>query len=101
MSVTLITRNDWRITGELIKILERAHQSIPEDHVAMAGRYKQINCKKKWKKIGRDPRNRIINVYVESDNSLLTQEISRFFREILFRICGHDGKHAGNRKKLD
>lgn len=38
VSVTLITRNDWRITGALIKILERAHWSIPEDHVAMAGR---------------------------------------------------------------
>lgn len=39
-------------------------QSIPEDLVAMAKRYK-ANKLKKEKKIGENPRNHIINVYVE------------------------------------
>ncbi|XP_058422759.1 probable ATP-dependent RNA helicase DDX43 [Diceros bicornis minor] len=54
VSVTLITRNDWRIANELINILERANQSIPEDLVSMAERYKANKLKKEMeKKMGR------------------------------------------------
>ncbi|XP_036728155.1 probable ATP-dependent RNA helicase DDX43 isoform X1 [Balaenoptera musculus] len=54
VSVTLITRNDWKIAGELINILERANQSVPEDLVVMAERYKANKLKKemenKWER---------------------------------------------------
>nr|XP_020767057.1 probable ATP-dependent RNA helicase DDX43 isoform X3 [Odocoileus virginianus texanus] len=60
VSITLITRNDWKIAGELINILERANQSVPEDLVAMAERYKANKLKKetenKWGKPQRKPR---------------------------------------------
>ncbi|XP_037376825.1 probable ATP-dependent RNA helicase DDX43 [Talpa occidentalis] len=54
VSITLVTRNDWRVANELISILERAHQSIPEDLVSMAERYKANKLKKEMeKKLGR------------------------------------------------
>uniref|UniRef100_A0A8C7B9C1 RNA helicase n=1 Tax=Neovison vison TaxID=452646 RepID=A0A8C7B9C1_NEOVI len=54
ISITLLTRNDWRVAGELINILERAQQSIPEDLVAMAKRYEANKLKKEMeKKLGK------------------------------------------------
>ncbi|KAG8513204.1 putative ATP-dependent RNA helicase DDX43, partial [Galemys pyrenaicus] len=54
VSITLVTRNDWRVANELINILERAHQSIPEDLVSMAERYKANKLKKEMeKKLGK------------------------------------------------
>ncbi|XP_006835850.1 PREDICTED: probable ATP-dependent RNA helicase DDX43 [Chrysochloris asiatica] len=54
VSITLITRNDWRVATELINILERANQSVPEDLVSMAERYKANKQKKEMeKKLGR------------------------------------------------
>nr|XP_008535537.1 PREDICTED: probable ATP-dependent RNA helicase DDX43 isoform X2 [Equus przewalskii] len=54
VSITLLTRNDWRVANELINILERANQSIPEDLVSMAERYKANKLKKEMeKKLGR------------------------------------------------
>ncbi|KAG3289793.1 DEAD-box helicase 43 [Ictidomys tridecemlineatus] len=54
MSITLITRNDWRVATELINILERANQSIPEELVLMAERYKANKLKREMeKKMGR------------------------------------------------
>ncbi|KAM6165917.1 putative ATP-dependent RNA helicase DDX43 [Erethizon dorsatum] len=54
MSITLITRNDWRIATELINILERANQSIPEELISMAERYRANKLKREVeKKIGR------------------------------------------------
>uniref|UniRef100_A0A8C3WA79 RNA helicase n=1 Tax=Catagonus wagneri TaxID=51154 RepID=A0A8C3WA79_9CETA len=54
VSITLITRSDWKIASELIHILERANQSIPEDLVEMAERYKANKLKKEMeKKLGR------------------------------------------------
>lgn len=54
MSITLITRNDWRIATELINILERANQNIPEELVLMAERYKANKLKREMeKKMGR------------------------------------------------
>lgn len=40
ISITLETRNDWKIALELIKILEIANQSIPEVPVTIAEQYK-------------------------------------------------------------
>ncbi|KAM5256798.1 putative ATP-dependent RNA helicase DDX43 [Ctenodactylus gundi] len=54
MSITLITRNDWKIATELINILERANQRIPEELVLMAERYKANTLKREMgKKMGR------------------------------------------------
>ncbi|CAL8360901.1 unnamed protein product, partial [Boreogadus saida] len=40
-AVTLVTREDWRNAGELITILERAGQEVPEELVMMAQRYEK------------------------------------------------------------
>ncbi|XP_061479114.1 probable ATP-dependent RNA helicase DDX43 isoform X4 [Rhineura floridana] len=57
-AVTLVTRNDWRIASELIDILERGNQVIPEELISMAERYKQFQLKKEMEKdLGR-PRGR-------------------------------------------
>ncbi|XP_006902946.1 PREDICTED: probable ATP-dependent RNA helicase DDX43 [Elephantulus edwardii] len=54
VSITLLTRNDWKVATDLINILERANQSIPEDLVSMAERYKANKEKKEMgKKMGR------------------------------------------------
>lgn len=54
VSITLITRNDWRVAAELIHILERANQNIPEELVAMAERYNASKLKREMeKKMGR------------------------------------------------
>ncbi|XP_063147190.1 probable ATP-dependent RNA helicase DDX43 [Candoia aspera] len=49
-AVTLVTRNDWRIASELIDILERGNQVIPEELISMAERYKQFQMKKEMEK---------------------------------------------------
>ncbi|XP_025046965.1 probable ATP-dependent RNA helicase DDX43 [Alligator sinensis] len=49
-AVTLVTRNDWRIASELIDILERANQAVPEELISMAERYKQFKLKKEIEK---------------------------------------------------
>uniref|UniRef100_A0ABI7VXR3 RNA helicase n=1 Tax=Felis catus TaxID=9685 RepID=A0ABI7VXR3_FELCA len=36
ISITLMTQNDWKIATELIKILQRANQSVPKDLITMA-----------------------------------------------------------------
>ena len=51
VSVTLMTQGDWKIAGKLIKVLQRANQSVPEDLVSMAERYKLPRQK-------RDPKNK-------------------------------------------
>ncbi|CAH2248898.1 probable ATP-dependent RNA helicase DDX43 [Pelobates cultripes] len=45
-SVTLVTRNDWRVSEELINILERANQEVPEELFQMAERYREFKQKK-------------------------------------------------------
>ncbi|KAJ7341658.1 hypothetical protein JRQ81_006087, partial [Phrynocephalus forsythii] len=53
-SVTLVTRNDWRIASELIDILERGNQVVPEELISMAERYTQFKLKKEMDRdIGR------------------------------------------------
>ncbi|XP_063046994.1 probable ATP-dependent RNA helicase DDX43 isoform X2 [Engraulis encrasicolus] len=41
ISVTLVTREDWSKAAELINILERAGQDVPEELVQMAERYEK------------------------------------------------------------
>uniref|UniRef100_A0A8I3RUZ1 RNA helicase n=2 Tax=Canis lupus TaxID=9612 RepID=A0A8I3RUZ1_CANLF len=54
ISITLLTRNDWRVAGELINILEIAHQSVPEELVAMAERYEAHRLRKETeRKLGK------------------------------------------------
>ncbi|XP_058590450.1 probable ATP-dependent RNA helicase DDX43 isoform X2 [Neofelis nebulosa] len=53
MSITLITRNDWRIAGELINILERTHQNVPDELMAMAERYKADKLRREMEKLGK------------------------------------------------
>uniref|UniRef100_A0A8C0VG48 RNA helicase n=1 Tax=Cyanistes caeruleus TaxID=156563 RepID=A0A8C0VG48_CYACU len=45
-AVTLVTSNDWRFASELIDILERANQVVPDELIAMAERYKQSQMRK-------------------------------------------------------
>ncbi|XP_041419699.1 probable ATP-dependent RNA helicase DDX43 [Xenopus laevis] len=45
-SITLVTRNDWKVGGELIGILERANQEVPGELFDMAERYRQLKIKK-------------------------------------------------------
>ncbi|XP_039202517.1 probable ATP-dependent RNA helicase DDX43 [Crotalus tigris] len=45
-AITLVTRADWRIASELIDILKRGNQVIPEELILMAERYKQFQLKK-------------------------------------------------------
>ncbi|KAM5197157.1 DEAD box protein 53 [Hipposideros larvatus] len=46
IAITLLTQNDWKSAPELIKILERANQSVPEDLVTMTQRRKLGKPKK-------------------------------------------------------
>ncbi|KAM8953045.1 putative ATP-dependent RNA helicase DDX43 [Pelodytes ibericus] len=45
-SITLVTRQDWRVAEELIQILERAFQEVPEELVEMASRYQEFKNRK-------------------------------------------------------
>uniref|UniRef100_A0A6J0T3K2 RNA helicase n=2 Tax=Pogona vitticeps TaxID=103695 RepID=A0A6J0T3K2_9SAUR len=49
-ALTLVTRNDWRIASELIDILERGNQVVPEELISMAERYKQFQLKKEMER---------------------------------------------------
>ncbi|KAL4625049.1 putative ATP-dependent RNA helicase DDX43 [Arapaima gigas] len=40
-SVTLVSRSDWKQASELVDILDRAGQTVPEELLLMAERYKQ------------------------------------------------------------
>ncbi|ELK12892.1 Putative ATP-dependent RNA helicase DDX53 [Pteropus alecto] len=50
ISTTLMTQSDWKNVPELIKILERANQSVPEDLVTMAEQHKSGKRKKNSRK---------------------------------------------------
>uniref|UniRef100_A0AAY4CIG1 RNA helicase n=1 Tax=Denticeps clupeoides TaxID=299321 RepID=A0AAY4CIG1_9TELE len=45
-SVTLVTRGDWKMASELIHILERAGQEVPEELILMAERYEKHRLEK-------------------------------------------------------
>ncbi|NXJ67688.1 DDX43 helicase, partial [Rostratula benghalensis] len=57
-AVTLVTKKDWRVASELIDILERAHQAVPDELVVMAERYKQFQISKEMEKDIRRPQGR-------------------------------------------
>ncbi|XP_071013947.1 probable ATP-dependent RNA helicase DDX43 [Oncorhynchus clarkii lewisi] len=46
-SITLVTRGDWRKAADLIPILERAGQEVPDELVLMAERYEKHKREKK------------------------------------------------------
>ncbi|XP_043992245.1 probable ATP-dependent RNA helicase DDX43 isoform X2 [Gambusia affinis] len=45
-AITLLTRDNWRMASELISILERAGQDVPEDLVMMAERYEKYKMER-------------------------------------------------------
>ncbi|XP_051880805.1 probable ATP-dependent RNA helicase DDX43 [Pristis pectinata] len=47
-AITLVTRSDWRFAAELVVILERASQPVPEELLMMAKRYEQNKMKKEY-----------------------------------------------------
>ncbi|XP_062429077.1 probable ATP-dependent RNA helicase DDX43 [Rhea pennata] len=57
-AVTLVTKNDWRVASELIDILERANQAVPNELISMAERYKQFQLKKEIERDVRRPQRR-------------------------------------------
>ncbi|XP_030658558.1 probable ATP-dependent RNA helicase DDX43 [Nomascus leucogenys] len=58
VSITTLTRNDWRVASELINILERANQSIPEELVSMAERFKAHQQKREMERKTERPQGR-------------------------------------------
>ncbi|XP_025951707.2 probable ATP-dependent RNA helicase DDX43 isoform X2 [Dromaius novaehollandiae] len=57
-AVTLVTKSDWRVASELIDILERANQAVPNELISMAERYKQFQLKKEIERDVRRPQRR-------------------------------------------
>ncbi|OXB71736.1 UNVERIFIED_CONTAM: hypothetical protein H355_002826 [Colinus virginianus] len=49
-AVTLVTKKDWRVASELIDILQRAEQVVPDELISMAERYKQYQTRKEMEK---------------------------------------------------
>uniref|UniRef100_A0A8B9TIV4 RNA helicase n=1 Tax=Anas platyrhynchos TaxID=8839 RepID=A0A8B9TIV4_ANAPL len=45
-AITLVTRKDWKVVSELIDILERAKQVVPDELISMAERYKKFQMEK-------------------------------------------------------
>ncbi|KAM9563191.1 putative ATP-dependent RNA helicase DDX43 [Guaruba guarouba] len=52
-AITLVTKNNWRFAAELIEILQRTDQVVPNELIAMAQRYKEFQIRKE---IGKDVR---------------------------------------------
>ncbi|PIK35535.1 putative ATP-dependent RNA helicase DDX43 [Apostichopus japonicus] len=50
VSVTFMTRRDWRWAGDIINIMEEAGQEVPDELAEMAERY-QRNCEKKQREL--------------------------------------------------
>ncbi|NWW92939.1 DDX43 helicase, partial [Rhynochetos jubatus] len=57
-ALTLVTKDDWRVASELIEILERANQVVPNELIAMAERYKQFQIRKEMEKGTQRPRRK-------------------------------------------
>ncbi|XP_072188937.1 probable ATP-dependent RNA helicase DDX43 [Excalfactoria chinensis] len=49
-AVTLVTKKDWKAASELIDILQRAKQVVPDELISMAERYKQHQIRKEMEK---------------------------------------------------
>ncbi|XP_027553109.1 probable ATP-dependent RNA helicase DDX43 isoform X2 [Neopelma chrysocephalum] len=58
-AVTLVTKNDWKFASDLIEILERTNQVVPDELIAMAERYKEFQARKEkdiqrpWRKLSK------------------------------------------------
>ncbi|XP_005153365.3 probable ATP-dependent RNA helicase DDX43 [Melopsittacus undulatus] len=57
-AITLVTRNNWRFASELIEILERTDQVVPNELMAMAQRYKEYQIIKETGKYIRRPQSK-------------------------------------------
>ncbi|NXN47086.1 DDX43 helicase, partial [Rhinoptilus africanus] len=57
-AITLVTKSDWKVASELIEILERANQVVPNELIAMAERYKQFQIRKEVEKDIRKPQTK-------------------------------------------
>ncbi|KAG7334006.1 hypothetical protein KOW79_002413 [Hemibagrus wyckioides] len=64
VSVTLVTKGDWKMAGELVHILERAGQEVPEELVLMAERYDRHQKEKEM--FPTKPRGNVQTVHLSS-----------------------------------
>ncbi|XP_078225672.1 putative ATP-dependent RNA helicase DDX43 isoform X2 [Callithrix jacchus] len=58
VSITTMTRNDWRFAPELVNILQRANQIIPDDLLSMAERFKARQQKREMERKMEKPQGR-------------------------------------------
>uniref|UniRef100_A0A2K5SF57 RNA helicase n=1 Tax=Cebus imitator TaxID=2715852 RepID=A0A2K5SF57_CEBIM len=58
VSITTMTRNDWRFAPELVNILQRANQTIPDDLLSMAERFKARQQKRETERKMERPQGR-------------------------------------------
>ncbi|NXI72219.1 DDX43 helicase, partial [Anseranas semipalmata] len=57
-AITLVTKKDWKVASELIDILERANQVVPEELISMAERYKTFQIGKEMERDMRRPQRK-------------------------------------------
>ncbi|XP_035177918.1 probable ATP-dependent RNA helicase DDX43 [Oxyura jamaicensis] len=57
-AITLVTKKDWKVASELIDILERAKQVVPEELISMAERYKKFQMEKDMERDIRRPQRK-------------------------------------------
>ncbi|XP_012327205.2 probable ATP-dependent RNA helicase DDX43 [Aotus nancymaae] len=58
VSITTMTRNDWKFAPELVNILQRANQTIPDDLLSMAERFKERQQKREMERKMERPQGR-------------------------------------------
>nr|XP_006213079.1 DEAD box protein 53 [Vicugna pacos] len=80
ISITLMTQDDRKVAGELIKILQRANQSVPKDLVTMAEPY---NLHKQKGGPGKKQEN--FKKHAESLTDVCTENLYQATRK--FKIC--------------
>nr|XP_047933421.1 probable ATP-dependent RNA helicase DDX43 isoform X1 [Anser cygnoides] len=57
-AITLVTKKDWKVASELIDILERANQVVPDELISMAERYKKFQMEKDMERDIRRPQRK-------------------------------------------
>uniref|UniRef100_A0A8B9B8I1 RNA helicase n=1 Tax=Anser brachyrhynchus TaxID=132585 RepID=A0A8B9B8I1_9AVES len=60
-AITLVTKKDWKVASELIDILERANQVVPDELISMAERYKKFQMEKDMERDIRRPQRKPLN----------------------------------------
>ncbi|NXL95061.1 DDX43 helicase, partial [Alectura lathami] len=58
-AITLVTKRDWKVAPELIDILGRAKQVVPDELISLAERYKQFQIRKEMEKDIRRPQRKL------------------------------------------